>query len=64
MERGIAMLELEKRDAAHEKELSNIHNSINLQNAQMGSAAGALASARALQHLPNADTKQMIFPQF
>ena len=41
-ERGIAMRGLEKRDAAHEKELTNIRNSINLQNAQMGSAAGEL----------------------
>ena len=32
-ERGITMRELEKRNAAHEKELSNIRNSINLQNA-------------------------------
>ena len=63
-ERGIAMCELEKRDAAHEKELSNIRNSINLQNAQMGSAAGALALARALQQLPSADAKQMIFRSF
>ena len=62
--RGIAMRELEKRDAAHEKELSTIRNSINLQNAQMGNAAGALASVQALQQLPNTDTKQMIYPQF
>ena len=63
-ERGIAMRELEKRDAAHEKELTNIRNSINLQNAQMGNAAGALASVRALQQLPNTDAKHMVFPQF
>ena len=64
VERGIAMRELERRDAAHEKELTNIRNSINLQNAQMGNAAGALASVRALQQLPNSDAKQMVFPQF
>ena len=63
-ERGIAMRELEKRDTEHQKELANIRNSINLQNAQMGSAAGALASARALQQLPNAEAKHIIFPQF
>ena len=62
-ERGIA-IELEKSSAAHEKELTNIRNSINLQNAQMGSAAGALASARAPQQLPNTEAKHMIFPQF
>ena len=58
------MRELEKRDAAHDKELANIRNSINLQNAQMGNAAGTLASVRALQQLPNAEAKHMVFPQF
>ena len=48
-ERAISMRALEKMEAEHSKELDGIRNSINLQNAQMGSQMGALATARALQ---------------
>ena len=61
------MKALDKMEADHEKELSSIRNSINLQNAQLGSQSGILAATRIMASQPAApatDPKQFIYPNF
>ena len=50
----------------HEKEITSIRHSINLQNAQqVGSSTTALATTRALASAPLAnDPKNFVYPQF
>ena len=63
-QREISMQALESAKADHSKEIDSIHNSINLQNAQMGSQMGSLATARAIQQVPGSDPKPFIYPNF
>ena len=63
-EREISMRALESAKAEHSKEIDSIRNSINLQNAQMGSQMGALATDRAIQQVPGSDPKPFIYPNF
>ena len=66
-ERAIQMKALDRMEADHEKELSSIRNSINLQNAQLGSQSGILAATRIMASQPAApatDPKQFIYPNF
>ena len=66
-ERAINMKALEKMESDHEKEITSIRNSINLQNAQLGSQSGILAATRLMSNAPGApasDPKQFIYPNF
>ena len=65
-ERAIAMSNLESLKREHEKEITAIRHSINLQNAQqVGSSTTALATTRALANAPQAnDPKNFVYPQF
>ena len=66
-ERAINMKALEKMESDHEKELTSIRNSINLQNAQLGSQSDILAATRIMSNAPGApasDPKQFIYPNF
>ena len=61
------MKALEKMESDHEKEITSIRNSINLQNAQLGSQSGILAATRIMSNAPGApaaDPKQFIYPNF
>ena len=65
-ERAIAMSNLENLKREHEKQITEIRHSINLQNAQqVGSSTTALATTRALANAPQAnDPKNFVYPQF
>ena len=63
-QREISLRALESAKAEHSKEIDSIRNSINLQNAQMGSRMGSLATARELQQVPGSDPKPFIYPNF
>ena len=65
-ERAIAMSNLENLKLEHEKQITEIRHSINLQNAQqVGSSTTALVTTRALTNAPQAnDPKNFIYPQF
>ena len=65
-ERAIAMSTIEGLKRDHEKEITAIRHSINLQNAQqMGSSTTALATTRALASAPLAnEPKNFVYPQF
>ena len=60
------MSNLESLKREHEKEITAIRHSINLQNAQqVGSSTTALATTRALANAPQAnDPKNFVYPQF
>ena len=65
-ERAIAMSNLENLKREHEKQITKIRHSINLQNAQqVGSSTTALATTKALANAPQAnDPKNFVYPQF
>ena len=65
-ERAIAMSNLDHLKREHEKEITAIRHSINLQNAQtMGASTSALATTRALADAPQANNpKNFVYPQF
>ena len=65
-ERAIAMTTLENLKREHEKEITAIRHSINLQNAQtVGASTTALATTRALADAPQANNpKNFVYPQF